>query len=279
MANPKKITISKADLDLLNLSYLMISNTLINDAISIYFREKRSDVIPLSFVNFYIEEVKGYHNKRTSLLNNFFDAYNKDKEKYSVLPSIFAFSFNKLVVSYNSTSDDPYFVINKNLMPYPVLYNTSGNKTLGQTFENLNDIKEHFKNSDELVSIIELYNEYKKERKISEIKAEEEKAAIEAAMQKQKMDSYMVGKSVAVPTKDERVTRLFIPKYSLPTKYPTSFTKSRVNSLFVAESFMDPAKQVMLLSMHKFKSVSYSKFFIEKRIKILRQRPRNEINF
>ena len=259
---------------------IYVANFIIHEATQVYYKNYKKRWIPADFLEFYFEEYKAYAHKSTYLLR-FFQKY-----KVEDLPEIL-FIYRGLLYSIldkkKMIDGKPYYKIVKNkYLNYDLI--TVGNSTIidPEILTTLANCSKHLANSDENVDIIGKY-EYFMIQKVVKDKFSGKKTPIksntrnlskeelsnvspaQAQPEKKEENPMLVGKMGEIPNQKGKVTKLFFPKFNLPTPYPTTGKDSRINSNYRSRKFMTPSKQLQLINKKKIVGVRYSTFFIEKR--------------
>lgn len=76
----------------------------------------------------------------------------------------------------------------------------------------------------------------------------------------------LVGDTIADEYQKGRITKVIIPRLKLPTSYPYSPDKSRIDKAKPRLSgFVSPAKQIVFINSNKIVGIKYSSNFLEKR--------------
>lgn len=80
-------------------------------------------------------------------------------------------------------------------------------------------------------------------------------------------------------TDNKKVTRIYIPKLPLPTSYPKSATKSRINSNVLPYHFFSGAQLYSILENLNIVKISYNEDFIEKRTELFKEKSKKFSDF
>jgi len=256
-----------------------IANFITHEACQKYFNEYKSPWIPLSFIEFYFEEYKRYAFMSPEFLEPFFNLYTT-KDLDAIIENYYNARYS-LITKKSTKKHETYYYITKNEYFSVNLYERSFLGFLHEAlYKNIEIISNHFKNRDELLTLKETYEYYMIKKTIlsydSSNKSEfyklfNSKKSIKAEAkepvkpQEQTKSSVLVGNSTELPQQKGKVFKLFFPKLNLPSPYPSSQDKSRINSNYRIKKLLNPDKQVTIINHHKFNGVKYSIDFIEKR--------------
>lgn len=255
--------------ELNNETKIKISSYITHEACRLYHEHFHNNIVPLTFIEFIFNEYKRYPYSSSPTLQEYFDNH-KDT------------SIEPIIDSY---ADEVYTVINKKIKKtHETYYKTSQNvysqisiadssfidfmdKDVSKT---LNNVTTHLNNSDELLSLPELYDNYLMKKELKQLTnqhllSKPEKYSPEIPIESEE-DTYLVGESTDLPNQKGKVVKVFFPKLTLPSPYPiTAQDKSRINSEHRAKTFIKIDRQVQLMNKHKINGVKYKQAFIDKR--------------
>ena len=89
----------------------------------------------------------------------------------------------------------------------------------------------------------------------------------------------LTGKQEEMPEQKGRVVKLYIPKLTLPSAYPTLQDISRVDSDYKITKIATPDKMITLLNKYKIIAVKYHSSFIDKRKNVKKPKPKFSFDF
>lgn len=248
-----------------------ISNYITHESVKTYHEIYNKIWIPESFIEFTFEEYRKYAFHSTKDIQEFFRLYS-DSEISLILTNYMNSEFSILNKKRSRNGEHVYhidtFMGNQNLSLGDLNVNGYTNKPL---YTALNNISHHIKNSDELVSIKELYEKFSLKRYLKTTEVEKQSSKAPKASQatqneiKKETATVLVGEKSDIPNQKGKVTKMFFPKLNLPSAFPTSQEKSRVNSERTVRRFMKTDNQVALINKYQFNTVKYHTSFIDKR--------------
>lgn len=248
-----------------------ISNYITHESVKTYHEVYNKTWIPESFIEFTFEEYKKYAFHSTKDIQEFFRLYS-DSEISLILTNYMNSEFSIINKKRSRSGEHVYhvdtFLGNQNLSLGDPNVNGYTNKSL---YTALNNISHHIKNSDELVSIKELYEKFSLKRYLKTTEVEKQSSITPKASKvaqneiKKETSTVLVGEKSTIPVQKGKVTKMFFPKLNLPSAFPTSQEKSRVNSEKTVRRFMKTDNQVALINKYQFNTVKYHTSFIDKR--------------
>ena len=256
-----------------------ISNFIIHEACKTYFKNFNSKWIPASFINFYFEEYKRYSLLPNTFLTKFFEVY-QDIDIPSLVDNYYHWHYSVIVAKKNTKTETLYLMQNSYYLNYdlhePTVLGMFDQKLYGE----LGNFCEHFKNSDELVSVKENYEYYMLKKIVlqSKVKIEITPAQKEALEQEKINNTVLVGEQTEVPEQKGKVVKIFFPKLTLPSPYPILLDKSRINSEHRIKHILRADRQLDLICKYKFNGVKYTVAFIEKR-KVAKKKTKRKFDF
>lgn len=258
-----------------------ISNFFCHETVKTYFDIYKANWIPESFFEFSFGEFQKYSFTSSNEVREFFKLYSKDNIT-SIIVNYMNSAYSLINRKRYRNGEQAYriSVENENLDVSLADEGVYGNfdKNL---YSALSNILKHVRGGDELVSIKDLYEKFmlKKflqsgtlrttgQKAVSKAFANVEKVSSNQIKNEQaqaKQDKILVSEKIDLPNQKGKVTKMFFPRLTLPSSYPTSQEKSRVNSEKTVLKFMNIDDQVALINKYKFNAVKYRQSFIDKR--------------
>lgn len=255
-----------------------LANFITHEACQMYVNTYKSFWIPISFIEFYFEEYKRYSFMSHEFLEPFFSIYTTN-DLETIIENYYNAHYS-LIKKKTTRKNETYFYIVKNEYFETNLYEPS---VLGflheKLYKNIELISKHFKNRDELITLKETYEYFMMKKFVKSYDSNNKKStfktlapkkeateAIKQTNSKQnETENLLVGSTTDMPQQKGKIIKLLFPKLNLPSPYPSSQDKSRINSIYRAKRFLSPDKQITIINIHKFNGVKYNIGFIEKR--------------
>lgn len=261
---------------------LNVANYICHEACSEFYKLYNEKWIPATYIEFIFGEYKKYSFQSNETVKEFFRLY-----KPSDIPAIIAsYMRTTLCIIGNKRTrqgEDFYKVVNEDLVDVRLSSKNIYGNNNKPLYSALEKIANHIRNTDELVTHKDLYEKFMMKKYIDGVlnvkglKKVNKKAINNANVEPPKSD-YLVGEKTNIPKQSGKVVKIFFPKLSLPSAYPTSQDRSRVNTERVARKFMRIDDEVTLINKYKFSSIKYHKSFIEKR-KLAQKPPKKNFDF
>ena len=255
-------------------------------AISIIFQQafdkyltiyKKKDV-PISFIKFYIEEIKNYNYMFRKSTKDFFDAYENIKPNFDVVAKVYLKSFFSQCSSYTKRKDEQYLTLVKDyIIDYTTEMESNSSKDVAALITNIKKITEHINSNDEIFPLQRTYENYMianiirdkefknnlgKSKVILNIYNNDERPEIVSAT---KRAERLTSERISTSNKKGKVTKIVIPKLKLPSAYPKTVTFNRFNSKYRARNFISTSREILILNDLKINGVAYSQNFVDKR--------------
>lgn len=269
---PKDEDFSSNDLN------MMVVATIFQCAISKYISIYHKKEIPLSFVEFYITEIKKYEYMFKKETKKFFESYNKVIPKMDVLAEIYKSSYFSQIKKIKLINKEKFLIMpSLNLADYSDELLRASTKEVADTVSNILKITEHINNSDEIVDYNKCYEGFiiAKLIKASEFNQNSGRSRVilnivdntetETTILAAKRAERLTGERLNLSKQKGKVTKLVIPKLKLPTSYPKTTTFNRFNSEYHVRNFVSASRQILILNDLKINGVSYTENFVEKR--------------
>lgn len=248
---------------------LNVSNYICHEACSEFYNLYKEKWIPETYIEFIFGEYKKYSFQSVETIKEFFRIY-----KPSDIPTIIGsyMSSTLCIIGNKKTRQglDYYKIVNLDLINVRFssknIYGNN-NKVL---YGSLEKIANHIRNTDELVTHKDLYEKFMMKKYIdnvltTKVHKRNNKNTKSNIKEEPQQNEYLVGEKTNIPNQRGKVVKIFFPRLSLPSAYPTSQDKSRVNTERVARKFMRIDDEVTLINKYRFSSIKYHKSFIEKR--------------
>lgn len=257
---------------------MMVVATIFQCAISKYISIYHHKEIPLTFVEFYITEIKKYDYMFKKETKKFFEEYLAAYPKTDILAEIYKKSYFSQIRKIKSSGDDKILVM-PSLTPIDhanEMLRTS-TKNVADTISNILKITEHINNSDEIVDYNKCYESYLISKLIKETEFEEysgrskvilniiDNTESETTILASKRAERLTGERLNLSKQKGKVTKLVIPKLKLPTTYPKTTTFNRFNSEYHVRNFVSASRQILILNDLRINGVSYTDNFVAKR--------------
>ena len=242
--------------------------------ISIYHKKE----IPLSFVEFYISEIKNYAYMFKKQTKEFFELYDRLAPNFEIMANVYKHSYFSQITKIVKKKNETMLIIpSLTLVDYTDDIVNTSEKEVADTVLNILQITDHINNSDEIVSYSKCYerfiisrlikqqefNEYRgKSKVILNIFNNAESQSIISATKKAER---LTSERIEISKQKGKITKLVIPKLKLPTVYPKTTTFNRFNSDYYVRNFVSASRQILILNDLKINGVSYTENFVEKR--------------
>lgn len=259
---------------------IMIIATVFQQAIGkfldIYDKSKQ---IPLTFIEFYFNEIRNYDYMFRKQVKEFYETYDRVMPNFHIIAEIYVKSFYSQCTKIKNKFGQKFLIMNKDgLHDYIDDMVASSSKDIVSAITNLKKITEHINHSDEIIPFHKNYENYM----ISEIIKKAEFAEKYQGKSKVILNIFdntakphvvaatkhaerLTSERINVSSKRGKVTKIVIPKLKLPTAYPKTVTFNRFNSAFKARNFISASRQILILNDMKINGVAYSTNFVEKR--------------
>jgi len=251
--------------------YFMISNMIISKACYVYMNNYNDNVVPSTFISFYIDELSSYNHLFTDQISHFFQTfYGSKNTETKLILDMFKKAFPTYARRVGKSATGYYILLDSSNKDMEITYDiTSSDPDLQQTKSNLTEILDHYSNNDELFSIKELYRSYLVKDELNEYIKKHQRKISATMLQEQKTDLAYTGKATDMLSEKGNVFRLRVPKFKLPLKYPISHEKSLIHRKLDLKRFIDPADTITYLNRHRIVRIREKQSFIDKRKNLL----------
>lgn len=257
---------------------ILIVASVFQQAIKKFVETYNKKEVPLSFLQFYFDEVKNYSYMFRKQTKEFFDMYDRIGPNFEIIAEIYNSSYFAQSSELTKINDEPYLILKRlEIIDFFDEMSSNSNKSTESAIQNIKKITEHINDSDELISFAKKYENYmitlivrKHEFKekyngkskviVNVINNEDNPQIISATKRAERLTSERIN----ISTKHGKITKLVIPKLKLPSAYPKSLV-SRYNSRFRAKNIISTSREILILNDLKINGVAYSTNFVEKR--------------
>lgn len=257
---------------------MMVIATIFNRAISKYISIYHKKEIPLSFVEFYITEIKNYDYMFRKETKSFFDNFQKVYPNFEILAEVYKKSYFSKITKLKTINGEKFLIVpSLELTDYTTDMLNTSTKDVADTVSNIVKITEHINNSDEIVDYNKCYESFIIAKIIKATEFEEyngkskvilnifDNTESESTISASKRAERLTGERLNLSKQKGKVTKLVIPKLKLPTAYPKTTTFNRFNSEYHVRNFVSASREILILNDLKINGVSYTENFVEKR--------------
>ena len=253
----------------------MVFQQAISKHLSIYNKKE----VPLSFLEFYFNEIKNYNYMFRKQVKEFFETYDRVLPNFDIIAEVYVKSYFSQANKVKTKKGVKYLIL-ENLYVYDYsdeMVDTSSKEVVA-SITNLKKITEHINSSDEIIPFHKTYENYMiaqiikkaefqekyagKSKVILNVMNDAERPQIISAT---KRAERLTSERIDISKKKGKVTKIVIPKLKLPTSYPKTVTFNRYNSKFRARNFVSASREILILNDLKINGVAYSNNFVEKR--------------
>ena len=261
---------------------IMVIATIFQQAISKHQTIYGRKMIPLSFIEFYISEIRNYSYMFRKQTKEFFETYDRISPNFEIIAHIYLKSFFSQCKGLKTKHGEKHLVLqNEFITDHIDSMIANSEKDIAASISNLVKITEHINHADEIIPFYENYENYmiskivSKSEFINKYKGKskvviniynnaESPQIISATKRAERLTSERLNLS----KQKGKVTKIVIPKLKLPSAYPKTVTFNRYNSKFRARNFVSASRQILILNDLRINGVAYSNNFVEKRIAI-----------
>ncbi len=259
---PKEIANASVESD--NAGLLLISC-----ACNLYRKKFKSEAVPFSFIEFYIEEMSHYSDKLNGTIKHFFKDLKKEKN-FELFIRMYTRSGYNVAKGIKSIDGYQYLILdNKNNFFIDDFIERPTTYTDKQTAEQLKNIYHEYIKSDELKNLNELYDDFLIEKFIENYNNVEHqkkpKEKTPAQKQSDILNTTYIGTKNDIPKQKGKVVQVNIPRFKLPMSYPIDSKNSRILSEYRAKKFAYADKCIKFVNRHQITAIGFSVGFVEKR--------------
>lgn len=257
---------------------LMIVITIFQQAIEKYISIYHERKIPLSFLEFYIKEIKNYNYLFRIQTRTFFEQFDKIAPNLQIIAQIYNKSYFAQSIGIEQIGDETYLIMDRDdVVDYVSDIINTSNKDIISAVTNIVQITSHINESDEIIPFYEIYENYMiskivkrnefnkyhgKSKFILNVHDNTESPEIKAAV---KRAERLTSERINLAKQKGKVTKIVIPKLKLPSAYPKTYDFNRFNSAFKVNNFISASRQILILNDLRINGVAYTTNFIEKR--------------
>ena len=257
---------------------LLIITTIFQQAIEKHISIYHDNKVPLSFIKFYIDEIKNYDYLFRLKTREFFEKFNKVEPNLEIVANIYNKSYFAQTSKVVHIEDEIYLILaGDSVIDYTPDVISTSNKDIISTVTNILQITNHINSSDEIIPFYEIYENYMissivkksefdkyygKSKFILNIHDNSESPEIVSAIKKAER---LTSERINLSKQKGKITKIVIPKLKLPSSYPKTTTFNRFNSNYKVKNLISASRQILILNDLKINGVAYSNNFIEKR--------------
>lgn len=258
---------------------LMIISAIFGQAISKHVAIYAKKEIPLSFLEFYFEQIKNYAYMFRKQTKDFFEAFDRIMPNFNLIAEIYVKSYFANGCSLENHGGERYLILPSLIVnDYIDEMIENSDKDIVSAITNIKKITEHINGSDEIIPFHKVYENYMiakaikqteftkkyhgKSKVILNIYNDEERPQVASAT---KHAERLTSERINFSSGRGKVTKIVIPRLKLPTAYPKTTSFNRFNSKYKAHNFVSTSRMILILNDLKINGVAYSNNFVEKR--------------
>lgn len=258
---------------------LMIIAAIFEQAISKHVSIYAKKEVPLSFLEFYFEQIKNYSYMFRKQTKEFFEAYDRISPNFNLIAEIYVKSYFSQSSTLSNFKGERCLVLDSLIVnDYINEMVENSDKDIVSAITNIRKITEHINNSDEIIPFHKIYENYMiakeikqlefnrqyygKSKVILNIYSDEERPQVVSAT---KRAERLTSERINLSNQKGKITKIIIPKLKLPTAYPKTTTFNRFNSKYKAHNFVSASRMILILNDLRINGVAYSNNFVEKR--------------
>ena len=258
---------------------IMLVATIFQQALKKHLETYCVKEVPLSFIEFYISEIRNYDYMFRKQTKEFFEVYDRIAPNFEIIAHVYEKSYFSQIIAIKKRKKENFLVLKSdNIIDYTKDMLTSSDKDTTSSISNIIKITEHINDNDEIIPFYEKYENYM----ISQIIKKQEFINKYSGKSKVVLNIYnnsdspriiaatkhaerLTGERINLAKQKGKVTKIVIPKLKLPSTYPKTTTFNRFNSNFHARNFVSASRQILIINDLKINGVAYSTNFIDKR--------------
>ena len=254
---------------------------LIENACAQYQKNFNKKHVPFSYIEFFMEEYLKYSNMFNVQLKQFFNKFNGLNISTEDLIIRYTQSFYAQHSGINVTKEEHYLQFAHLITPtFANEMKNVDNTNISSLTENILSICNKIEDSDELVSVIELYERFMIAKYVKDYNFIIKKQKTVETDSNKKASMTLVGASLQDNYQSSgKITKIIIPKLSLPSLYPFTPDQSRIDNTKRVKLLCSPAKQIVFINKKKIVAVKYSTNFIDKRNKKVKPKKMFDFDF
>ena len=140
---------------------MMVIATVFQCAISKHVSIYHKKEIPLSFVEFYLTEIRKYDYMFKKETKKFFESFDSSNPNIEILAEIYRKSYFSQIKKIKTINKEKYLILpNLAIIDYSGEITRSSSKEVADTVSNILKITEHINNSDEIVDYNKCFESY-----------------------------------------------------------------------------------------------------------------------
>jgi len=243
---------------------------------------KKTKEIPLSFIEFYVNEIRNYSYMFRKQTKEFFEAYDRIGPNLEIIANVYLKSYFSQCTRLRKRKHDLFLVLQENaIKDYSEEMTSSSEKDIVSSITNILKITEHINHADEIIPFYENYENFMISKAVRQMEFKDKyKGRSKVILNIYNMETSpqiisatkraerLTSERISISKQKGKVTKLIIPKLKLPTTYPKTVTFNRYNSTYRARNFVSASREILILNDLKINGVAYSDNFVNKRIAI-----------
>lgn len=243
---------------------------LVEKAVEQYQNTFKKLNVPYSYIGFFCSEFNKYSGLFTNKLKDYYDGFAQYNVTTEDLIDIYVRSKYSQHQEVKNTKYDKLLCFkDKIILSFTKEIRQVKNLSMSTMVENIINICSKIDHQDELLDNVELYEQYMINQFLKDYQfnlARSSKKRSEDASDGNDPAKKLVGTAMDdIYEPHGKVTRVIIPKLSLPTEYPIDLENSRLTENKVSHKFCSPAKQIVFINRKKIVAIKYSPSFVFKR--------------
>ena len=258
---------------------IMLIATIFQQALKKHIDTYGTREVPLSFIEFYIAEIRNYDYMFRKQTKDFFDLYDRVAPNFEIIARVYEKSYFSQISALKKRKSEKFMVLKSDyIVDYTNDMMSSADKDTTSSISNIIKITEHINENDEIIPFHENYENYM----ISQIIKKQEFINKYTGKSKLVLNIYnnadspqiiaatkhaerLTGERINLAKQKGKVTKIIIPKLKLPSSYPKTTTFNRFNSNYHVRNFVSASREILIINDLKINGVAYSTNFVEKR--------------
>lgn len=241
---------------------------LVEKAVEQYQNAFKKLNMPYSYVGFFCSEFNKYSGLFTNKLKEYYDGFIKYNVQTEDLIEVYVKSKYSQHSGVKNKKHENWLCFDSEIiLSFTKEMRQVKNLNISTMVENIINVCSKIDHQDELIGIVDLYEQYMINQFLKgytiNVKEKIKKAKPVVEDDKNKK---LIGDAIDdIYQSHGRVTRVVIPKLSLPTAYPIDLENSRLTANKRSRKFCTPARQIVFINRKKIVAVKYSPYFAFKR--------------
>jgi len=258
---------------------LLAITTIFQQAIEKHISIYNQKEIPLSFIEFYIDEIKNYSFMFRKTTKDFFEDYSKMNPSIETVANVYLKSFYSQATSLlNKNGEMTLQLPSTDITSYIDDIANNADKDIASLITNIIKVTEHINHNDEIIPFYENYENYLIRKVINSLEFVSgnkgkskviinvyDNTAKKHVIAASKKAERLTSERLNYAKQKGKVTKIVIPRLKLPSAYPKVASANRYNSKKRARNFISVSRQILIMNDLKINGVAYSNNFIEKR--------------